>query len=69
MVAANFRKEVTNTALWLMQFGLGYSALRLNPFNDDVFVDIRQVIPTPEAESYMIGMAQKRRKNNPSAAE
>ena len=22
MVAANFRKEVTNTALWLMQFGL-----------------------------------------------
>jgi hypothetical protein len=24
-----------------------------------VFVDIRQVIPTPEAESYMIGMAQK----------
>nr|QQQ58181.1 DUF4268 domain-containing protein [Klebsiella pneumoniae] len=23
------------------------------------FVDIRQVIPTPEAESYMIGMAQK----------
>jgi hypothetical protein len=24
-----------------------------------VFVDIRQVIPTPEAESFMIGMAQK----------
>ncbi|MCP6133437.1 DUF4268 domain-containing protein, partial [Klebsiella pneumoniae] len=28
-------------------------------FAEDVFVDIRQVIPTPEAESYMIGMAQK----------
>jgi hypothetical protein len=28
-------------------------------FGEDVFVDIRQVIPTPEAESYMIGMAQK----------
>lgn len=61
MVAASFRKEVTNTALWLMQFGLRVQCFRVKPykFNDDIFVDIRQVIPTPEAESYMIGMAQK----------
>lgn len=61
MVAANFRKEVTNTALWLMQFGIRAQCFKVTPyrFNDDVFVDIRQVIPTPEAESYMIGMAQK----------
>ncbi|ELY4126062.1 DUF4268 domain-containing protein [Cronobacter malonaticus] len=61
MVAASFRKEVTNTALWLMQFGLRVQCFKVTPykFNDDVFVDIRQVIPTPEAESYMIGMAQK----------
>ncbi|MBL7637850.1 DUF4268 domain-containing protein [Atlantibacter hermannii] len=61
MVAASFRKEVTNTALWLMQFGLRVQCFKVKPykFNDDVFVDIRQVIPTPEAESYMIGMAQK----------
>ncbi|MFE3919527.1 DUF4268 domain-containing protein [Escherichia coli] len=61
MVAASFRKEVTNTALWLMQFGLRVQCFRVKPykFNDDVFIDIRQVIPTPEAESYMIGMAQK----------
>lgn len=61
MVAANFRKEVTNTALWLMQFGIRAQCFKVTPyrFNDDVFVDIRQVIPTPEAESYMIGIAQK----------
>lgn len=61
MVAANFRKEVTNTALWLMQFGIRAQCFKVTPyrFNDDVFVDIRQVIPTPEAESYMIGMALK----------
>ncbi|HCL6057018.1 TPA: DUF4268 domain-containing protein [Citrobacter amalonaticus] len=61
MVAASFRKEVTNTALWLMQFGLRVQCFKVKPykFNDDVFVDIRQVIPTPEAESFMIGMAQK----------
>lgn len=61
MVAANFRKEVTNTALWLMQFGIRVQCFKVTPyrFGEDVFVDIRQVIPTPEAESYMIGMAQK----------
>ncbi|OKB67398.1 hypothetical protein BHU62_07875 [Serratia marcescens] len=61
MVAASFRKEVTNTALWLMQFGLRVQCFKVKPykFNDDIFVDIRQVIPTPEAESFMIGMAQK----------
>ncbi|EFN5973541.1 TPA: DUF4268 domain-containing protein [Escherichia coli] len=61
MVAVSFRKEVTNTALWLMQFGLRVQCFKVKPykFNDDVFVDIRQVIPTPEAESFMIGMAQK----------
>jgi hypothetical protein len=60
MVAANFRKEVTNTALWLMQFGIRVQCfVKPYKFGEDVFVDIRQVIPTPEAESYMIGMAQK----------
>lgn len=61
MVAASFRKEVTNTALWLMQFGIRSQCFKVTPyrFNEDVFIDIRQVIPTPEAESYMIGMAQK----------
>jgi hypothetical protein len=61
MVAANFRKEVTNTALWLMQFGIRVQCFKVTPYRfvDDVFIDIRQVIPTPEAESFMIGMAQK----------
>ena len=54
MVAANFRKEVTNTALWLMQFGIRSNASkrRRTSLPRMFFVDIRQVIPTPEAESY-----------------
>ncbi|ENL8514271.1 DUF4268 domain-containing protein [Providencia rettgeri] len=61
MVAAHFRKEVTNTALWLMQFNIRIQCFKVTPycFGNDVFIDIRQVIPTPEAESFMIGMAQK----------
>lgn len=50
MVAASFRKEVTNTALWLMQFGLRVQCFKVKPykFNDDVFVDIRR---NPDAGS------------------
>lgn len=61
LVAASFRKEITNTALWLMQFGLRVQCFKVKPykFGEEVFVDISQVIPTPEAESYMIGMALK----------
>jgi hypothetical protein len=71
MVAANFRKEVTNTALWLMQFGIRVQCFKVTPyrFGEDVFVDIRQVIPTPEAESYMIGMAQKEAEEQSTSGE
>ncbi|WP_241592940.1 DUF4268 domain-containing protein [Rosenbergiella epipactidis] len=61
MVAANFRKEITNTALWLMEFGIRVQCFKVTPYQSaqETFIDIRQVIPTPEAESYMIGMALK----------
>ncbi|WP_434526038.1 DUF4268 domain-containing protein [Photorhabdus asymbiotica] len=71
MVAANFRKEVTNTALWLMQFNIRVQCFKVTPYRygNDVFVDIRQVIPTPEAESYMIGMAQKEAEEQSTSGE
>jgi len=61
LVAANFRKEVTNTALWLIEFGLRVQCIRVTPYqlDDEVLLDIRQVIPPPEAEDYMISMAKK----------
>ncbi|MCZ4215188.1 DUF4268 domain-containing protein [Escherichia coli] len=71
MVAANFRKEVTNTALWLMQFNIRVQCFKVTPYRygNDVFIDIRQVIPTPEAESYMIGMAQKEAEEQSTSGE
>nr|WP_314266799.1 DUF4268 domain-containing protein [uncultured Moellerella sp.] len=61
LVAASFKKEITNTALWLIQFGLQVQCFKITPyqFGKDIFININQVIPTPEAESYMIGIAQK----------
>ncbi len=61
LIAANFRKEVTATALWLLGHGVQAQCFRIVPysFGAEIFVDLRQIIPTPEAADYMIGMAAK----------
>lgn len=61
LVAANFRKEVTATVLWLIGHGVRAQCFRVIPysFGNELFVDLRQIIPTPEAADYMIVMAAK----------
>jgi hypothetical protein len=61
LVAANYRKEVTNTMLWLGQFGLSCQCFKVTPYHsgDDLFLSIDQIIPTPESKDFMIGMAVK----------
>lgn len=61
LVAANFRKEVTSTVLWLIGHGIRAQCFRIVPFGfgQEILVDLQQIIPTPEAADYMIGMADK----------
>ena len=61
LVAANFRKEVTATVLWLLGHGVRAQCFRVVPysFGEELFIDLQQIIPTPEAADYMIGMAAK----------
>ena len=60
-IAANFRKEVTSTVLWLREHRIDARCFKVVPygFGEELFVDIQQVIPTPEAADFMIGMAEK----------
>ncbi|MDN3519624.1 DUF4268 domain-containing protein [Aquisalimonas lutea] len=60
-VAANYRKEVTNTVLWLIQFGIQCQCFKATPYQsgDELFLNIEQIIPPPESEDFMIGMARK----------
>lgn len=60
-IAANFRKEVTSTVLWLREHRIDARCFKVTPygFGEELFVDIQQVIPTPEAADFMIGMAEK----------
>ena len=61
LIAANFRKEVTATVLWLLGHGVHAQCFRVLPysFGEELFIDLQQTIPTPEATDHMIGMAAK----------
>lgn len=60
-IAANFRREVTATVLWLREHQIDARCVKVVPyrFGEEIFVDLQQVIPTPEAADYMIRMAAK----------
>lgn len=65
MVAGAFRKEVTSTVLWLMNYGLRIQCFKATPFkmDDSILINFEQVIPIKEAEDFIISMAQKNREN------
>jgi hypothetical protein len=61
MVAANFRKEVTSTVLWLLDFNIRIQCFKATPFvlGDQLFLTLEQIIPTKDTEEFVISMAQK----------
>lgn len=61
MVAANFRKEVTSTALWLLGQGINIQCFKVTPhaLGEQLLINIDQIIPTPEAKELMIGISAK----------
>jgi hypothetical protein len=61
LVAAHYRKEVTNTVLWLSQFGVNCQCFKVTPYQSgaELFLNVEQIIPTPEASDFMIGMMAK----------
>ena len=65
MVSGTFRKEVTSTVLWLMNYGLRIQCFKATPFKmeENILINFEQVIPIKEAEDFIISMAQKNREN------
>ncbi len=62
-VAANFRKEVTSSVLWLRNFGIDICCIKVTPYmyNGKVMVEFDQIIPIKEAEEYTIKIAEKKK--------
>lgn len=65
LVAAKFRKEVTSTVLWLLNYNIRIQCFRVTLYKKgaEIFLDIDQIIPTKDAEDYMIKMAEKSQKD------
>lgn len=61
LVARSFRKEVTSTVLWLMNYKLRVQCFKVTPFalNEQLFVKFDQIIPLKDTEEYVISMADK----------
>jgi hypothetical protein len=61
LVAANFRKEVTSTVLWLLNYQIDIQCFKVTPYasGDQLFLNIDQIIPMPEAKEMMIGFSIK----------
>jgi hypothetical protein len=61
LVAANFRKEVTSSILWLMNFNMRIQCFEVTPFclQDQLLLTFEQILPIKSNENYAISMATK----------
>jgi hypothetical protein len=61
MIASNFRKEVTSSVLWLMNFKMRIQCFQVTPFalDDQLFLNVEQILPTKSTEDFAIGIATK----------
>ena len=63
LVAAKFPPEVTSTVLWLCDNDIDARCMKTTLFRygKDLFLDIRQIIPPPEAKEFMNETSEKKK--------
>ncbi len=63
LISAEFSKELTTAVMWLNDRDLDIQCVRIKPYKskDDgqLFIDIQQIIPLPEATDYQIQIREK----------
>lgn len=71
LVAANFSKEITTSVLWLIDRGVDIKCIKLKPQKDgnQLYIDIQQIIPLPEAEDYQVKIREKAAEQRQSRKE
>ncbi len=72
LVAANFRKEVTSTVLWLRNYhGVDITCIKVTPYKDDekLYLDPEQIIPMQDIGDYQIRLTAKKQEETISSKE
>ena len=61
LIAANFRKEVTSTVLWLLNFKLNIQCFKITPWalENELFLNVEQIIPIKDTRELIIGFADQ----------
>jgi hypothetical protein len=61
LASAEFSRELTTSVLWLNDQGLDIRCVRLKPYRlgETILLDVQQVLPLPEAESYQVQLRNK----------
>ncbi|MEQ1557940.1 MAG: hypothetical protein ABL933_03235 [Methyloglobulus sp.] len=61
LVSSNFSKELTTSVMWLNERNVSIRCVRIIPYKyeNQVFIDVQQIIPLPEVESYQIKIRQQ----------
>ncbi|MBC8987733.1 hypothetical protein H9X96_18370 [Pedobacter sp. N36a] len=61
LASADFSKELTTSVMWLISKGIDITCVKLSPysFKNELLLDVNQIIPLPEAESYLIKIKEK----------
>ncbi|MEO9169359.1 MAG: hypothetical protein ABI230_13245 [Aestuariivirga sp.] len=61
LAAAEFSKELTTAVMWLNEFDLDITCIRLRPFRHDqkLLLNVEQIIPIPEASDYQVSIREK----------
>lgn len=72
LVAANFRKEVTSTVLWLRNYhGVDITCIKVTPYEDGekLYLDAEQIIPIQDIGDYQIRLTAKKQVETLSSKE
>jgi hypothetical protein len=71
LVAANFRKEVTSTVLWLCNYGIDITCVKVTPYKDEdkLYLDVERILPIQDIGDYQIRLAVKKQEDANSSKE
>ena len=61
LASEGFSSELTTCALWLNEFGLDVTCIRIQPHRSgaELLVETSQIIPLPEAQNYLVRIRER----------
>jgi hypothetical protein len=64
LASAEFSRELTTAVMWLNERDLDIRCIRIKPYGskENLFVDVQQVIPLPEAQDYQVRLKEKQQR-------